>query len=82
MGGHATIFVRVPLAANEFGPSTAAPDKKAGSLWEQAIVFPKGKRWFVSRDRITTVNDSDSLFLRIDMPGHIKHKMGDSFSKV
>src|SRR5262245_18584405 len=39
----------------QFHYKTAAPGKKAGSLWEQAIVFPKGKRWFVSRDRITTV---------------------------
>lgn len=62
--------------------TTAAPGKKTGSLWEQAVVFPKGKRWFVSRDRITTVNDSDSLFLRIDLPGHVKHKNGDTFSEV
>src|SRR5437660_1227723 len=56
--------------------------KKAGSKWEQTIVFPAGKRYFVSADRITTLNASDALFLRIDMPGHIKHKMGDSFSEV
>ena len=49
----------------------AAPGKKSGSRWEQTIVFPAGKRYFLSCDRITTVNDSDALFLRIDMPGHI-----------
>ena len=27
-------------------------------------------------------NDSDALFLRLDMPGHIKHKGGDTFSEV
>lgn len=61
---------------------TAAPGKKTGSRWDQVIVFPAGKRYFVSSDTITTVNDSDSAFLRIDMPGHIKHKGGDTFSEV
>ncbi len=60
----------------------AAPGKKAGSKWEQTIVFPAGKRYFVSCDKVTTVNASDSLFIRLDMPGHIKHKAGDSFSEV
>jgi hypothetical protein len=61
---------------------TAAPGKKTGSAWEQTIVFPQGKRYFVSCDKITMVNDSDGAFLRIDMPGHIKHKNGDTFSEV
>lgn len=60
----------------------AAPGKKAGSLWQQTIVFPEGKRYFVSSDKITTINSSDGLFLRIDMPGHIRHKQGDTFSEV
>lgn len=60
----------------------AAPGKQVGSLWEQTIVFPAGKRYFISSDRITTVNDSPALFLRIDLPGHIKHSKGDSFSEV
>src|SRR4051812_21586106 len=37
----------------------AAPGKKTGSKWEQTIVFPAGKRYFVSCDKITTVNSSD-----------------------
>src|SRR5262249_6636235 len=37
---------------------------------------------FISADKITTVNDSDGLFLRLDMPGHIRHKDGDTFSEV
>lgn len=61
---------------------TAAPGKKTGSKWTQRIVFPEGKRYFVSSDRIDAVNDSPAMFLRIDMPGHIKHKQGDSFSEV
>jgi len=60
----------------------AAPGKKAGSQWEQTIVFPAGKRYFISSDKITTVNASDAMFLRVDMPGHIRHKRGDTFSEV
>jgi hypothetical protein len=60
----------------------AAPGKKAGSRWTQTLVFPEGKRYFVSSDRIDTVNSSDGLFLRIDMPGHIKHRSGDTFSQI
>lgn len=61
---------------------TAAPGKKTGSLWTQIMVFPVGKRYFVSMQRIDAMNDSDAMFLRIDMPGHIKHQNGDSFSEV
>ncbi len=60
----------------------AAPGKVAGSRWEQTIVFPAGERYFVSADKVTTANDGDALFLRLDMPGHIKHDDGDSFSEV
>lgn len=60
----------------------AAPGKKAGSKWEQTIVFPAGKRYFLSADKITAANASEAMFLRIDMPGHIKHKSGDTFSEV
>lgn len=66
----------------EFQYRTAAPGKKTGSRWNQTLVFPQGKRYFVSSDRITAVNDSDAMFLRIDMPGHIKHNKGDTFSEV
>ncbi len=65
-----------------FAYKTAAPGKKTGSMWTQRIVFPAGKRYFVSSDRIDAVNSSDAMFLRIDMPGHIKHKQGDTFSEV
>jgi hypothetical protein len=65
-----------------FQYQTAAPGKKAGSTWTQRIVFPVGQRYFISSDRIDAVNDSPAMFLRIDMPGHIKHKQGDSFSEV
>lgn len=61
---------------------TAAPGKNAGSLWTQAMVFPIGQRYFVSMQRIDMVNDSEGAFLRVDMPGHIQHQRGDSFSEV
>jgi hypothetical protein len=60
----------------------AAPGHKTGSLWTQTLVFPKGKRYFLSSDRIDAVNSSEAMFLRIDMPGHIKHRQGDTFSHV
>ena len=61
---------------------TAAPGYQVGSVWNQTLVFPSGKRYFISSDRITSVNSSDAMFLRLDMPGHIKHKRGDTFSEV
>ncbi len=61
---------------------TAAPGKKTGSLWEQTLLFPQGKRYFLSCDRITTANGGIDQFLRLDMPGHIRHNQGDTFSEV
>jgi hypothetical protein len=55
---------------------------KAGSTWEQTLVFQPGVRWFFSCERITSVNDVDDLFYRIDMPGHIRHRNGDTFTQV
>ena len=55
---------------------------KGGSTWEQTLVFQSGLRYFFSAERITSVNDVDGLMYRIDMPGHIKHKNGDSFEKI
>ena len=60
----------------------AAPGRNAGSLWTQLIVFPKGKRYFVSMDRIDTVNDSEEMFLRNDTPGCVRHNQGDTFSEM
>jgi hypothetical protein len=60
----------------------AAPGKKTGSIWTQTLVFPKDARYFLSCDQVTTVNASPGLFLRLDMPGHIKHEHGDTFSEV
>jgi hypothetical protein len=61
---------------------TAAPGKKTGSKWTQLLVFPVGQRYFISMQKIDAVNGSDAMFLRIDMPGHIKHTSGDSFDEV
>jgi hypothetical protein len=60
----------------------AAPGKATGSIWDQTLLFPAGKRYFISRDKITSVNASDAMFFRLDMPGHIKHQRGDTFSEV
>lgn len=55
---------------------------KAGSVWEQTMVFRPGLRYMLSSERITSVNDVDNVLYRIDMPGHIKHKGGDTFAQV
>ena len=55
---------------------------KAGSTWEQTLVFQPGVRYFLSCERITSVNDVDDVFYRIDMPGHIKHIAGDMFDSI
>ncbi|MBM3734266.1 MAG: hypothetical protein FJW39_00635 [Acidobacteria bacterium] len=65
-----------------FRYQTAAPGYKTGSLWTQTLVFPEGKRYFISADRIDAVNSSEAMFLRIDLPGHIKHNQGDTFSEI
>ena len=67
---------------SRFKYQIAAPGKKTGSEWSQVLVFPAGERYFISSDSITSVNSSDAMFLRLDMPGHIKHTRGDSFSEV
>jgi hypothetical protein len=55
---------------------------KAGSTWEQTLVFQPGVRYVLSAERITSANDAADLFYRLDMPGHIKHKAGDTFEQV
>lgn len=67
---------------SSFKYQIAAPGKKTGSEWNQVLVFPGGERYFISSDKITSVNASDAMFLRLDMPGHIKHQDGDTFSEV
>ncbi len=59
-----------------------SPHDQAGSVWEQTLIFPEGERWFLASDRVTTVNASPALALRIDMPGHIKHVQGAGFDHV
>src|SRR5437764_8654489 len=55
---------------------------KAGSTWEQTLLFQPGVRYVLSAERITSVNAVDDLFYRIDMPGHIRHRGGDTFTQV
>jgi hypothetical protein len=58
------------------------PHEKAGSVWEQTLIFPQGERFFLSADRVTTVSTSPELFFRVDMPGHIKHRGGSGFEHL
>lgn len=60
----------------------AAPGYKAGSLWEQTLLFLSGRRYFFACDKITSVNTVKELFLRIDMPGHLKHNNADTFEEI
>jgi hypothetical protein len=60
----------------------AAPGHKPGSKWTQLLVFPKGQRFFFSMDRIDSVNASDAMFLRNDMPGCVRHQRGETFSEI
>lgn len=55
---------------------------QAGSTWQQTLVFQPDVRYVLSSERITSVNDMDSLFYRIDMPGHLKHQQGDTFTQI
>lgn len=72
-------FVAVKMS---FKFTKARPGSKPGSTWEQTLVFLPGKRYILSSEKITCVNDVDDLFYRIDMPGHIRHKKGDNFTQV
>lgn len=60
----------------------ATRGRTPGSLWEQILIFPEDTRYFFSTDRVTSVNTVENLALRIDMPGHLKHNHGDTFSEI
>ncbi len=72
-------FVAVRL---RFTFSDPGKNYKAGSRWLQTLVFQPGLRYFLSAEEITSVNDVDELFYRIDMPGHIRHRQGDTFARI
>lgn len=55
---------------------------KAGSVWQQTLLFLPKTRYVLSSESITSANDVDNLLYRIDMPGHIKHKNLDTFEQV
>jgi hypothetical protein len=65
-----------------FAFTQPAAGLKAGSRWEQTLVFQPGVRYVLCGEQIASVNDVDDLFYRLDMPGHIKHKNGDTFAQV
>ncbi|GAB4129514.1 MAG: hypothetical protein Kow0040_05680 [Thermogutta sp.] len=60
----------------------AAPERQTGSQWTQWIVVPVDRRYVFTMDRVDCVNESPALALRIDMPGHIRHRDGDGFDLV
>lgn len=55
---------------------------RSGSTWQQTLVFLPGVRYFLSAERIVSVNDVADLFYRIDMPGHVRHKGAEEFAQV
>jgi hypothetical protein len=72
-------FVAVRL---QFRFTEPAKGFKAGSLWQQTLVFPTDTRYVLCAEQVTSVNDVDNLLYRIDMPGHIRHNGGDNFAQV
>ncbi len=72
-------FVAIRL---KFKFTEPAKGFKAGSLWEQTLVFLPDTRYVLCAEQITSANDVDNLLYRIDMPGHIKHKAGDNFEQI
>jgi hypothetical protein len=72
-------FVAVRL---HFTFREAANGLKAGSRWEQVLLFQPGVRYVLSGEQITSINDVDNLFYRIDMPGHLRHDKRDNFVQV
>jgi hypothetical protein len=59
-----------------------APGYTGGSVWRQTLVFPMGRRHFLAADSVTCAGAAENVFLRIDMPGHIRHTRGDTFREV
>jgi hypothetical protein len=76
---HGSDFVAIETT---FQYEYAAPGRRAGSQWTQLIVFPQGERFFVLMDKVDSVNDSEEMFLRSDMPGCVRHEEGDTFSEI
>ena len=60
----------------------ACPPYHAGSKWEQHLLFPDGKRWFLVWDRFAFADEAPNVMMRMDMPGHIKHHGDDVFKQV
>jgi len=55
---------------------------RAGSRWEQTLLFLADTPYVLSCETITCVNDMPNVFYRIDMPGHVKHQGGDTFRRI
>lgn len=72
-------FVAIKLS---YTYTQAGAGYKPGSTWEQTLVFQPSVRYVICAERITSKNTVDDLFYRLDMPGHIRHKNGDSFTYI
>lgn len=72
-------FVAVKLS---YTYTQAGAGYTPGSTWEQTLVFQPGLRYVICSERITSKNSVNDLFYRLDMPGHIRHKNGDSFTYI
>jgi hypothetical protein len=72
-------FVAVQMSYTYTDPARGL---KAGSTWEQTLLFQPGLRYILTSEKITSANDVDDLFYRLDMPGHIRHKGADDFVQV
>jgi hypothetical protein len=55
---------------------------RPGSRWEQTLLFLPDTRYVLSCEHVECVNDAECLFYRIDMPGHLHHKAGDTFTRI
>ncbi|HLK60892.1 MAG TPA: hypothetical protein VKU00_30285 [Chthonomonadaceae bacterium] len=71
------------VAVRQWYPwDVACPPYHAGSKWEQHLLFPDGKRWFLGWDRFSCADDAPCVMMRLDMPGHVKHHGGDVFRQI
>jgi hypothetical protein len=55
---------------------------RTGSRWEQTLLFLPDTRYILACETVRTVNAVDYLFYRMDVPGHLKHRRGDTFRQI
>jgi len=55
---------------------------RAGSCFEQTVLFTPDAPYVFSWETVRSVNDLPNMFYRFDMPGHVRHNRGDTFKQV